>query len=327
MRSRSKHGVAAIALLGLLTLLVAPTAAAAKSSATAPGLLRRQDLTGGLQQVGETSASTTLSTPVVDSTACTEVPQAVDGIKTVVAAQYAPVGAAVGAVALFEDAVAFTNTRTAKTAYALLAKNTAAAIACSAVGFVPPGATAPAVTFKFTHVDFPKIAGGSYAASVSVAAISSIPTTQVVFVSGSNLVIMGATGTSAPGPADLKTIAINANKRLEVLTPVPTTTSTTAPKPLTVDPVTSRCADEGKVVSPSSSQAGSITFSNQTNQTLKIYWLDYTGARKPYGEVAPGATTTQATFVGHYWMLADATDKCARIAPIDGASFTMTVTG
>lgn len=306
---------------------VSPASAAAKPSAKAPGLLRRQDLTGGLQQVGATSASTTLSTPIVDSTACTETPQAVDGVKTVVAAQYAPVGAAVGTVALFETAVTFTNARAANAAYALLSKNAAAAIACPTVGFLPQGAATPAITLKFARVDFPKIAGGSYAATVTNANISSIPTTQVVFVSGSNLVIMAAIGTSAPSITDLKTIATHANQRLTVLMPVPTTTSTTTPKPLTVDPVTSHCADKGKVVSPSSSQAANIAFSNQTGQTLKIYWLDYTGARKPYGEVASGATATQATFVGHYWMLADATDKCARIASIDGPTFTMTVTG
>jgi VHL beta domain len=327
MRSRGRLMSAAIGLLGLLALLALPAAAATKSSPKAPGLLRQQDIPGGLQQVGVTAAATGFSTQVIDSTACTETPQQINAVKTYVAASFAPPGTAQGAIALFEAAVSFTNARAAKAGFALISTNVSAGIACPTVGFVPPGTTTPIVTFKFGHVTFPKIAGGSYAYTISGVSTPGIPTTEVVVLSKSNIVILGAVGASAPSLADLKTIATRANKRLTVLMPVPTTTSTTTPKPLTVDPVASHCADEGKVVSPSSSQAATITFSNQTGQTLKIYWLDYAGARKAYGDVAPGATTTQATFVGHYWMLADATDHCARIASIDGATFTMAVSG
>jgi VHL beta domain len=336
MRSRGRVMSAAIGLLGLLALLALPAdlpaAAAATSSPKVPGLLRQQDIPGGMQQVGVTTAGTGFSTQVIDATACTETPQAVNAVKTYVAASFAPPGAAQGAIALFEAAASFTNPQAAKAGFALISSNVSNGIACPTVGFVPPGSTTPLVTFKFGRVTFPKIAGGTSAYTISGVSTPGLPTTELVVLSKSNIVILGALGASAPSLADLKTIATRANKRLTALMPVPTTTSsttttTTAPKPLTVDPVASHCADEGKVVSPASSQAATITFSNQTTQTLKIYWLDYTGARKPYGEVAPGATTTQATFVGHYWMLADATDQCARIASIDGATFTMAVSG
>jgi hypothetical protein len=327
MRSRGRAMPAAIGLVGLLALLALPAAAAATSTPKVPGLLRQQDIPGGMQQVGVTTAGTGFSTQVIDATACTETPQAVNAVKTYVAASFAPPGAAQGAIALFEAAASFTNPQAAKAGFALISSNVSNGIACPTVGFVPPGSTTPLVTFKFGRVTFPKIAGATFAYTISGVSTPGLPTTELVVLSKSNIVILGALGASAPSLADLKTIATRANKRLSALMPVPTTTSSTTPKPLTVDPVASHCADEGKVVSPASSQAATITFSNQTTQTLKIYWLDYTGARKPYGEVAPGATTTQATFVGHYWMLADATDQCARIASIDGATFTMAVSG
>ena len=306
----------------LVVVAALPAGAAKKSSPKVPGMLRSQDLTGGLRS--GTSVGSTFMSSVVDPAACTEAPQPINAVKTLLGAQYAPAGAPVGTLSLGEAVVTFSDTRAAKAAFAVLATSVAAAIACPSVGLPLQGATTPAVTFKFAHVDFPKIGSTSYAITLGVPGGTSVPSTQVVFLSGANIAVLAGVGASAPSLADLKMIAMHANKRLVVATPVPTTTSTTAPKPLTVDPVASHCADEGKVVSPSASQVATIMFSNQTSQTLKIYWLDYTGVRKPYGEVAPGVTATQSTFVGHYWLLADATDHCARIASVDGPTLTMT---
>jgi hypothetical protein len=97
-------------------------------------------------------------------------------------------------------------------------------------------------------------------------------------------------------------------------------------KPLVVDPVISRCAEEGNVVSPGSTERANIKFVNQTDQALKIYWLDFAGGRKFYADLAAGASYTQATMTGHVWLVADGADKCVRVATADAETTTVTVT-
>lgn len=104
------------------------------------------------------------------------------------------------------------------------------------------------------------------------------------------------------------------------------TTSTTA-TPLVVDPVASRCGEEGKIVSPGSTDNANIKFVNQTGQALRVYWLDFAGGRKSFADLAAGESYTQASFVGHAWLVADRADRCVRLATVDAASSPVTVTG
>jgi dipeptidyl aminopeptidase/acylaminoacyl peptidase len=46
-----------------------------------------------------------------------------------------------------------------------------------------------------------------------------------------------------------------------------------------------------------------IRFRNSSTETIRIFWLDFNGARKPYGELKPGATYEQNTFDGHVWLV------------------------
>ena len=46
-----------------------------------------------------------------------------------------------------------------------------------------------------------------------------------------------------------------------------------------------------------------LTFRNRTSETLIIYWVDFDGRLKPYGEVDPGREKHQSTFEGHRWQL------------------------
>lgn len=44
-----------------------------------------------------------------------------------------------------------------------------------------------------------------------------------------------------------------------------------------------------------------VTFKNNTNATLDIYWLDYSGSEKKYATFSPGQTVTFPTFETHPW--------------------------
>mmetsp|Transcript_13054 Transcript_13054/g.12898 ORF Transcript_13054/g.12898 Transcript_13054/m.12898 type:complete len:296 (+) Transcript_13054:192-1079(+) len=44
-----------------------------------------------------------------------------------------------------------------------------------------------------------------------------------------------------------------------------------------------------------------VTFVNETDSPVTLYWLDYKGRRKTYGIIAPGETHEQHTFLTHPW--------------------------
>lgn len=46
----------------------------------------------------------------------------------------------------------------------------------------------------------------------------------------------------------------------------------------------------------------SITFVNNTNESVKMFWVDTEGNRHPYDRLAPGGTASQHTFAGHVWV-------------------------
>lgn len=50
-------------------------------------------------------------------------------------------------------------------------------------------------------------------------------------------------------------------------------------------------------------QETTITFVNQTNDTLQVFWVDPEGNRRPYGTLAPGESREQHTFGGHVWLI------------------------
>jgi len=48
-----------------------------------------------------------------------------------------------------------------------------------------------------------------------------------------------------------------------------------------------------------------ITFLNERDRPVRLFWIDRTGKRAPYGEVAPGARFSQNTYEGHNWLIVD----------------------
>jgi len=61
--------------------------------------------------------------------------------------------------------------------------------------------------------------------------------------------------------------------------------------------------------SKNSSVATSVLFDNQTKQVVAIYWLDPGGERHAYARLEPGELHRQPTYVGHSWLIADASGK------------------
>ena len=62
---------------------------------------------------------------------------------------------------------------------------------------------------------------------------------------------------------------------------------------------------------PKKSRPGSfiiIHFENKSGVPVKLYWVDYGGGLKQYGDIAPGATKRQTTYSDAVWLVKDAKD-------------------
>ena len=63
---------------------------------------------------------------------------------------------------------------------------------------------------------------------------------------------------------------------------------------------------------PSKSKPGSftiVTFQNKRNVNIKLYWIDYGGSKKLYGEIAKGEEHKQNTYSNAVWLVTDDKDK------------------
>jgi dipeptidyl-peptidase-4 len=52
-------------------------------------------------------------------------------------------------------------------------------------------------------------------------------------------------------------------------------------------------------------EQSSITFVNETDKKVELFWLDSEGERRSYGTIDPGERRTQHTYGGHVWLAAD----------------------
>lgn len=70
-----------------------------------------------------------------------------------------------------------------------------------------------------------------------------------------------------------------------------------------------------------------ITFTNDSERTLRIYWIDYNCKETFYNTLPPGQSYTQPTFVTHPWSVRDAnTDELLRqVVPADTTPLTIRV--
>jgi dipeptidyl-peptidase-4 len=70
-----------------------------------------------------------------------------------------------------------------------------------------------------------------------------------------------------------------------------------------------------------------ITFSNQTEAEVELFWLDSEGERRSYGKVKAGEARQQHTFGGHVWLVADASGKTLGVFEAGEESTFAEVTG
>jgi hypothetical protein len=73
------------------------------------------------------------------------------------------------------------------------------------------------------------------------------------------------------------------------------------------------CEEEKNVRSRSGTTSTSIVFSNGSSHGVRIYWIDYGGARKFYGKLENGQSLNFQTYITHPWLVADLEDKCLGI--------------
>jgi hypothetical protein len=72
------------------------------------------------------------------------------------------------------------------------------------------------------------------------------------------------------------------------------------------------CSIEGQYKS-AAGEATQITLTNQHGSPVRLYWLDYSGARKLYATINPGASFIQQTYRFQAWVIADLSDACIGI--------------
>jgi len=78
-------------------------------------------------------------------------------------------------------------------------------------------------------------------------------------------------------------------------------------------PSAEACKHEPDLASLGSREVTAMTFVNRSDTTLDLYWLDFSGQRRLYHHLTPGARAKQDTFMGHYWLLATPDGICVGI--------------
>jgi hypothetical protein len=73
------------------------------------------------------------------------------------------------------------------------------------------------------------------------------------------------------------------------------------------------CETEGNYASQPSKESTDITFDNRSDKPVKVYWLNFNGARVFYESLAPSGRIAQPTFVGHNWLIATLGEQCIGI--------------
>jgi len=66
-------------------------------------------------------------------------------------------------------------------------------------------------------------------------------------------------------------------------------------------------------------EATTITFVNQTQQTVQLFWVDTSGIESPYEALAPGERVSNDTTVGHSWCVRERDTGAAVAFPIASA--------
>ena len=70
------------------------------------------------------------------------------------------------------------------------------------------------------------------------------------------------------------------------------------------------CSAEGTVRSTDGQTLSSIQFTNNSTESISVYWLDYNGGRVLYNVLGPQQSYVQGTYLTHPWLLIGQSGTC-----------------
>src|SRR6185295_5972433 len=85
------------------------------------------------------------------------------------------------------------------------------------------------------------------------------------------------------------------------------------------------CARENRFKSTAGVTTATLTVINNTDQPVKSFWLDYSGNRVFYRQVAAHKQYKQATWLTHPWVIASTKGKCYRLTVMNSRQQVVTV--
>ncbi len=78
------------------------------------------------------------------------------------------------------------------------------------------------------------------------------------------------------------------------------------------------CPGEENLRSISNTKKAELTFINQKSILVKIYWIDYSGARVFYSDLSPSQSLKVKTYLENPWVTTDSNDVCLGIFTAQG---------
>lgn len=105
---------------------------------------------------------------------------------------------------------------------------------------------------------------------------------------------------STQDPALLRMLAIGRSWSFN------TEDSTLAADDLPLRPPTLVTPDEAILGTKVNGPSADITFSNDSDRAIELYWVAGDGKRKSHGKLEPGKKTTRSSYIGHVWLITDA---------------------
>ncbi|MBI1288115.1 MAG: hypothetical protein GC178_11135 [Flavobacteriales bacterium] len=88
----------------------------------------------------------------------------------------------------------------------------------------------------------------------------------------------------------------------------------------------SDCAELSSLTSPTGTASTYLFFDNQSGETVKIYWKNYSSGLTLYSTLDDGETHLQQTYVSHVWYITDASENCLTVLAAAQPATTDTVT-
>ena len=68
--------------------------------------------------------------------------------------------------------------------------------------------------------------------------------------------------------------------------------------------------DHSRGRSVSGTTPSEIDWTNKSNRTVKLYWLNYSGTPRYYASLAPNSSLRQRTYLDHAWLVQDGFENC-----------------